>query len=211
MWTYFSLVVILFLALAPLSAPVPLLAECSAAVNASEGRPPDSTHTSSLWSCLLCFQSQSSFSVQRILFSNSTSKHQGKLTAQLVKVKGKVDPNETPTIWLENGRQSQDSNLPSLLSSLTSKISHMLVVLLITTNFSVISFLWETRLAWVSCGSCPVASNLCFLYWHTYCSFIVNPLGARQYPHWHVSFSGTRASSVLLIFASPGPSPAHGR
>lgn len=138
MWTYFSLVVILLSALAPLSAPVPLLAECSAAVNASEGRPPDSTHNSSLWSCLLCFQSQSSFSVQRILFSNSTSKHQGKLTAQLVKVKGKVDPNETPTIWLENGRQSQDSNLPSLLSSLTSKISHMLVVLLITTNFSVL-------------------------------------------------------------------------
>lgn len=49
--------------------------------------------------------------------------------------------------WPKSGQQSQDSNLPSLLPSLAFKLSHMLVVFLITTNFLVVSSLWERRLA----------------------------------------------------------------
>ena len=142
----------------------------------------------------------------RILFNNSTSQHQGKPIVQL-----KGEPNETPKICLESGKQSQDSNLSSLLPALAFKLSHMLAVFLITTNFSVISSLWERRLAWASQCSCPMGFNLCFLHWHTSCGFIINHLGACQYPYWHVSIPGTLASSVLLIFASPGPSPANGR
>lgn len=68
-----------------------------------------------LYEAAFIFWSQSSPSIQRILFNNSTSQHLGNLTAQLVQVKWKMDPHQTPTMWLESGRQSQDSNLPSLL------------------------------------------------------------------------------------------------
>lgn len=118
--------------------------------------------------------------------------------------------SRTPTMWLESGRQDNDSNLPSLLLSLASKVLYILVVLLITTSFSSLSFLWKTRLDWVSYCSSTVCSNLCFLYWNVHCSFRVNCLGACQYPHWDATSSGTRASSVFLIMASPASRPVPG-
>lgn len=49
-------------------------------------------------------------------------------------------PSGNPTVWRESGRQSQGSTLPSLLSSLASKLLHISVALLTipiltTTNY----------------------------------------------------------------------------
>ena len=109
-------------------------------------------------------------------------------------------PSGNPTVWRESGRQSQGSNLPSLLSSPASKLLHpslvMLIIPLLTTNFSGFPFLWETRQDWVSYCSGPMCCNLCFLY-RNMVVFILNCGGTCPYPHWGVSLPWDRSQLCL--------------